>query len=41
VRVKISPTGAAPEYEDCKRLAEEHNVPLKDVIAAATVAYRP
>ncbi len=41
VRVKISPTGAAPEYEDCKRLAEQHNVPLKDVIAAATVAYRP
>jgi uncharacterized protein (TIGR00299 family) protein len=41
VRVKISAQGAAPEYEDCRRIAEEKNVPLKDVIAAATVAYRP
>ncbi len=41
VRVKISAQGAAPEYEDCRRIAEEKNVPLKDVMAAATVAYRP
>ena len=41
VRVKISAQGAAPEYEDCRRIAEEQNVPLKDVMAAATVAYRP
>ncbi len=41
VRVKITPRGAAPEYEDCRRIAEEKGVPLKDVMAAATVAYRP
>lgn len=41
VRVKITPRGAAPEYEDCRKIAEEKGVPLKDVMAAATVAYRP
>lgn len=43
VRVKIAtaPDGhrnLAPEYEDCKRLAREHNVPLKVVYQAALAA---
>jgi pyridinium-3,5-bisthiocarboxylic acid mononucleotide nickel chelatase len=44
VRLKISSmngtvTNYAPEYEDCRRLAAEHQVPLKSVIAAAVQAY--
>lgn len=40
VRVKVSETGSfAPEYEDCRRLAEESGTPLKQVLAAAHVAY--
>ena len=40
VRVKISQTGAAsPEFEDCRQLAASHNVPLKQVMTEATVAY--
>lgn len=35
VRVKIASGHAAPEYDDCRRIAEEKNVPLRDVIAAA------
>jgi uncharacterized protein (TIGR00299 family) protein len=40
VRVKIASmngavTNYAPEYEDCRRIAMEHNVPLKDVMAEA------
>ena len=31
-------TNMAPEYEDCKRLASEKKVPLKEVIAAAKSA---
>jgi uncharacterized protein (TIGR00299 family) protein len=31
---------AAPEFEDCKRLAEEKSVPLKEVMQAAQAAYR-
>ena len=36
VRVKVSRVGdrvanAAPEYEDCRRIALEHGIPLKDV----------
>ncbi len=31
---------AAPEYEDCRRLAEEKSVPLKEVMQAAHAAYR-
>jgi pyridinium-3,5-bisthiocarboxylic acid mononucleotide nickel chelatase len=30
---------AAPEYEDCRRIAEEKQVPLKEVMLAAQVAY--
>jgi uncharacterized protein (TIGR00299 family) protein len=40
VRMKIAQTGAAaPEYEDCRQLAASHNVPLKQVMAEATLAY--
>ena len=31
---------AAPEYEDCKKLAEEKSVPLKQVLADAEFAFR-
>jgi hypothetical protein len=45
VRMKIArwPSGeaanAAPEYEDCRALAAQHGVPLKDVMQAAMQAY--
>lgn len=43
VRVKIGffkgrPTVTAPEYEDCRRLAETNRVPVKDVFQAAQAA---
>jgi uncharacterized protein (DUF111 family) len=28
-----------PEYEDCRRAAREHGVPLKQVMEAALVAF--
>jgi uncharacterized protein (DUF111 family) len=38
--MKIAQTGAAaPEYEDCRQLAAQSNVPLKQVMAEATLAY--
>jgi len=45
VRVKVSSlhgrvTQAQPEYEDCRRLAARDKVPLKEVQAAASTAYR-
>lgn len=45
VRVKIAhlPDGnlrPAPEYEDCRRLAQEHHLPLRQVAQAALAAYR-
>jgi len=41
VRVKVSSEGSyAPEYEDCRRIARESGVALKDVIAEANYAYR-
>jgi uncharacterized protein (TIGR00299 family) protein len=40
VRVKVSDSGGfAPEYEDCRRLATERGVPLKQVLADAGFAY--
>jgi len=45
VRIKIASmngtvTNYAPEYEDCRRIATEHHVPLKTVMQAAARAYR-
>ncbi|HVA00192.1 MAG TPA: nickel pincer cofactor biosynthesis protein LarC [Terriglobia bacterium] len=45
VRVKVArrngkEMNAAPEFEDCRWLAEEKSVPLKEVIIAAQAAYR-
>jgi uncharacterized protein (TIGR00299 family) protein len=45
VRIKVAswPSGktanASPEFEDCRKLATEHAVPLKDVMHAAMQAY--
>jgi len=45
VRMKVAKRegkvlNAAPEYDDCQRLAAEKGVPLKEVILAAQAAYR-
>jgi pyridinium-3,5-bisthiocarboxylic acid mononucleotide nickel chelatase len=45
VRIKIASmngtvTNFAPEYEDCRRIAAEHHVPLKQVMGEAVEAYR-
>jgi hypothetical protein len=45
VRIKVArlPSGqianAAPEYEDCRKIAAEHSVPLKQVMEEAMQAY--
>ena len=45
VRIKVarlpngSETNAAPEFEDCRRIAEQHSLPLKRVMEAAMRAY--
>jgi uncharacterized protein (DUF111 family) len=40
VRMKIADNGSfAPEYEDCRRLARESGVPLKQILAEANLAY--
>ncbi|MFZ0953049.1 MAG: nickel pincer cofactor biosynthesis protein LarC [Candidatus Sulfotelmatobacter sp.] len=44
VRIKIASmngtvTNYAPEYEDCRRIAAEHHVPLKSVMSGAVEAY--
>jgi len=44
VRIKIASingcdTNYAPEYEDCRRIAAEHHIPLKTVIQEAARAY--
>jgi hypothetical protein len=45
VRIKIATSArgevlnASPEYEDCRRLAAEHNVPLKQVMQQAAQAF--
>ncbi len=41
VRIKFTEGGGfAPEYEDCRRIASEHSLPLRTVIAEATQAFR-
>ena len=45
VRIKIASmngtvTNYAPEYEDCRRIAAEHHVPLKTVMQEAARAYQ-
>jgi hypothetical protein len=44
VKIKIGllngvEVNAAPEYEDCRRCAEQHSVPLKLVMQSALAAY--
>ena len=40
VRVKSAGSGSfAPEYEDCRRIAQEKGVPLRQVMAAASHAF--
>ncbi len=39
VRMKISSAGYAPEYEDCRALAEAKGIALKEVLAAANSVY--
>jgi pyridinium-3,5-bisthiocarboxylic acid mononucleotide nickel chelatase len=44
IRIKVASSGgqrrnAMPEYEDCRRAAREHGVPLKQVMEAALVAF--
>ncbi len=39
VRIKVAGGNFAPEYDDCRRLAAEHHVALKQVIAEASYQY--
>jgi len=40
VRIKVSEDGRfAPEYEDCRRLAQASGKPLRDILMEATLAY--
>ena len=44
IRIKIGTRegevyNAAPEFEDCRTAAAKHNVPVKQVVQAATAAY--
>ena len=39
VRIKEAGDGFSPEYDDCRRLALEKNVPLRDVIAEANLSF--
>lgn len=39
VRIKVSATGAAPEFDDCRAAALASGKPLKDVMAAALAAW--
>ena len=45
VRIKLGISAgavlnAAPEFEDCKRLAQDHSIPLKHVMQVAMAAYQ-
>ena len=42
VRIKIAGDGSfAPEYDDCRELARTTGVPLKQILAEASVLYKP
>ena len=45
IRIKVGylarePITYAAEYEDCQKLAQEHKIPVKEVMAAALAAYK-
>jgi uncharacterized protein (DUF111 family) len=45
VRIKVATVGrgrtkAAPEYQDCRRIAEETGRPVRDVMDEAMLTYR-
>ena len=40
VRMKVTPAGSAPEFEDCRRLAAACGKPAKEIYAAAIAAFR-
>ena len=40
VNVKVTAQGFTPEYDDCRKLAVEAGVPLRQVLAEANFAYR-
>ena len=41
IRIKYTETGSfAPEYEDCRKAAAAHGIPLRTVISAANAAFR-
>jgi len=45
IRLKVarrhgSVINAQPEFEDCRRVARQHRIPLKEVIAEALACYR-
>jgi hypothetical protein len=40
VRVKVGEHGVAPEYEDCRALAQRTGVALKEILAAAALAWK-
>jgi len=39
VRIKTTPAGFAPEYEDARKIASETGVPLKEILAEAASEY--
>ncbi len=39
VRIKVTPHGFAPEYEDARRLAAASGAPLKEILSGAAHAY--
>jgi uncharacterized protein (TIGR00299 family) protein len=39
VRVKVTEGGCAPEYEDCRRIALEKGLPLRQILSEASFAY--
>jgi len=45
IRMKVADLGsgkakAAPEYQDCKRIAEQTGRPVREILEEAAVAYR-